>query len=192
METDPWLERWRERIGAQAMTPEILELGCGEGRDTRFLLSAGFDRVTALDISEQALAECRKLPGSPRCLLHDLREPLPFADGTYEVVLASLCLHYFSWDITGAAMQEIWRVLKRGGLLLCRVNSTRDVHYGAAGHAELGHHYYRVGEKQKRFFDRTDIETLFDPSWRRLAVQELEIDRYAKPKTVWEVVLTKG
>ena len=42
-----------------APTANILELGCGEGRDAGFLLSQGFD-VLATDVSEEAVSYCRK------------------------------------------------------------------------------------------------------------------------------------
>ncbi len=37
----------------------ILEIGCGEGRDARFLLDGGFD-LTATDISPEAIRYCRE------------------------------------------------------------------------------------------------------------------------------------
>lgn len=190
MEPDPWLERWTTRIGAQATAPNVLELGCGEGRDTRLLLQAGFRRITALDLSGPAVAQCQTLSDDIRCIQHDLRGPLPLADSSVDVALASLCLHYFSWPDTEAMVLDIRRVLVPGGLLLCRLNSTRDVHYGAAGHPELEPHLYQVNGHPKRFFDRADVDALFDPAWRRIAVQEQQVNRYKQPKTVWEVVLT--
>lgn len=39
---------------------KILELGCGEGRDARFLLNLGF-RVMATDISSEAIAFCKNV-----------------------------------------------------------------------------------------------------------------------------------
>ena len=38
---------------------KILEIGCGEGRDTRFLLKQGYD-ILATDISPEAVAYCRE------------------------------------------------------------------------------------------------------------------------------------
>lgn len=38
---------------------EMLEIGCGEGRDARALLSRGY-RLTATDLSEEAIAYCKR------------------------------------------------------------------------------------------------------------------------------------
>jgi SAM-dependent methyltransferase len=191
MESDPWLERWLPLIAAQATPPRVLELGCGEGRDTLVLLKHGVQDLTALDLSAEAVARCRELPGSPSCMVHDLRRPLPFPDAAYDVVLASLSLHYFRWPQTVAAVEEILRVLVPGGLLLCRVNSTHDIHYGAVGHPELEPHLYQVGDGPKRFFDHTDVQALFGKGWEQVSELETTIHRYSMPKAVWEVVLNK-
>ena len=48
-----------QKYGITKETP-ILEVGCGEGRDALPLLSAGY-RVTATDLSEEAINYCRTL-----------------------------------------------------------------------------------------------------------------------------------
>jgi hypothetical protein len=74
---------------------------------------------------------------------------------------------------------------------LCRLNSTGDVNHGAVGYPEISPHYYQVKERRKRFFDRPAVDALFGPEWRRLSVKEHTIQRFQKPKVVWEVVLEK-
>lgn len=50
----------------------------------------------------------------------DLAQPLPFADDTFDDVIASLVLHYLEdWS---APLAEIRRVLKPGGRLILSVN----------------------------------------------------------------------
>ena len=168
--------------------PAILELGCSSGRDTSVLVRHGFRRITATDLSRDALAACARAVPEATLVCHDLREPLPFADACFDVVVASLCLHYFAWDKTQEIVHEIRRCLVPGGLLLCRLNSTKDVNYGAAGHREIAHHYYDVDGRPKRFFDVQEVEALFGENWERISVEEMTIDRYDMPKTVWEVI----
>ena len=42
-----------------SMKSKILEIGCGEGRDARFLLNGGYN-LLATDVSSEAVAYCRK------------------------------------------------------------------------------------------------------------------------------------
>lgn len=191
MTDERWLDKWKDLIARQSPAPAILELGCGSGRDTRWLAQQGFAGITVTDLSPEALAECACAAPSAHRVCHDLREPLPFADARFDVVIASLCLHYFAWDKTVEIVDGIRRCLAPGGLLLCRVNSTNDVNYGAAGHRAVTHHYYEVNGSLKRFFDKGEIDALFGAGWERIAMHEVSIDRYEKAKVVWEVAVRK-
>ena len=188
--TDQWLRRWLRRIGAPSPAAPILELGCGDGRDTAYLLGKGYS-VIATELTRERLADCaRRAPGAI-LLQHDLQRPLPFADRSLSVVIASLCLHYFEWEQTLAIVADIRRCLAGGGLLLCRLNSSKDVNFGASGYAEIEAGYFQVGARRKRFFDVIAVDALFDTGWKCLSAQEMSIDRYRQPKVVWEVALIK-
>jgi ubiquinone/menaquinone biosynthesis C-methylase UbiE len=103
----------REAVGAVHHLA-ILDLGCGTGRHTVWLVDAGA-RVTALDFSEGMLAEARRKVQSAdvQFVTHDLHQPLPFADGAFDVVVSGLVLEHLS-DL-GAFFAEAHRVLKWGG-----------------------------------------------------------------------------
>lgn len=191
MQGDPWLERRLETMRRLAEDPAILELGCGPGQDTAWLARHGFTRITATDLSTEALAKCALAAPAAHLVCHDLHEPLPFADDSFDVVIASLCLHYFEWDKTEEIVRDIRRCLRPESLLLCRLNSTNDVHYGAVGHKEIAHHYYDVDGDPKRFFDSSEIDALFRAGWNCLFKEESVINRYEKAKAVWEIVLRK-
>ncbi len=184
---DLWLERWLAKMRTFPSGCDLLELGCGPGRDTKFLTERGF-RVVAVDISQDALAACAREVPTAHLLQHDLAQPLPFADRRFCVVLASLSLHYFPWFTTLGILAEVRRCLTLGGLLVSRFNSTNDVNYGARGFRELEPNFYDVAGRNKRFFDVQAVNTLFSSGWRLESAQEQMIARYRVPKVVWEVV----
>jgi SAM-dependent methyltransferase len=186
-DSDGWLDAWRTLIAERAGGRPILELGCGSGRDTGVLAAAGH-RVVAIDRDPTAIAQAKsRLPdGEFHC--QDLRAPFPVPQGGVGVVIASLSLHYFDWPETVALAARIRAALRSGGVLLCRVNSVNDHHHGASGHPALAENFYLVDGAPKRFFDRAAVETLFAGGWRMLALEEKVIDRYARPKAVWEAV----
>lgn len=191
MPTEFWLKEWIDLIASRTLNPAILELGCGSGRDTIFLAQHGFTRLTVTDLSAEALDECTRVVPTVSAVRHDLREPLPFADDCFDVVIASLCLHYFDWKTTQEIVARVRSCMVDDGLLICRVNSTNDVNFGAVGHPEMAPHFYDVDGRKKRFFSRENVDALFGDGWARIATEEKEIDRYEKRKVVWEVVARK-
>jgi SAM-dependent methyltransferase len=195
MNTDTWLLRWLPLIRSAAPSPLVLDLGCGPGWDASFLLEETDCNVTIADISVEAIDDCLKRLPKVRGRVHDLRDPLPFPDQSFDTVIASLCLHYFELDKTKEIVSEIHRCLRSGGYLLCRVNSTRDTNYGALLSAEplgtTGDCYYQSDGVWKRFFDEACTRSLFGSNWRVISIEELSIERYDLPKVVWEAVVQK-
>ncbi len=194
-EADRWMDRWLPQLRGAAGGAPLLELGCDTGGDTAWLLAQGFD-VVATDIAFDPLRQCAVNAPAARLVRHDLAQSLPFADAVFGAVVASLCLHYFDWATTVRAVAEIRRVLRPGGLLLCRVNSTNDVHHGAMQGEELEPHYFRQDAQYaacKRFFDAADLDRLFTRAdWTELSRAELPVRRYDKPKVAWELVLRRA
>jgi SAM-dependent methyltransferase len=186
MRGDPWLGRWLPLIAERAGADPVLELGCGAGRDTATLIDAGLS-VVALDISPALVAEARlRCPGAE---LHcqDLIAPFPVRRAG--AIVASLSLHYFGWDETAALAARIRDTLRPGGVLVCRLNSTKDHHYGASGHTRIKDDFYLVEGEPKRFFDERAVRRLFGKGWTILSLGEFTVDRYEHPKVLWEVVL---
>ncbi|RLL68316.1 class I SAM-dependent methyltransferase [Streptomyces sp. Z26] len=98
----------------------VLDAGCGAGPLAAALRERGA-YVTGVDASAAmaALARRRLGDGVP---LHvaDLRGRLPFADAAFDVVTASLVLHYLEdW---GPPLAELRRVLASGGRLVASVD----------------------------------------------------------------------
>ena len=129
--------------------------------------------------------------GAP-VVCQDLLAPFPAGPGSTGAVVASLSLHYFPWPATQALMDRIRATLRPGGLLLCRLNSTNDHHFGASGHPKLEDSYYLVSGASKRFFDAGSVARLFALGWRTLSTEEQVTGKYGSPKALWEVVLEKA
>jgi SAM-dependent methyltransferase len=184
---DEWLARHADLIARAAPGP-LLELGCGDGRDTRWLV-AHHPFVIATDRTD--LEDCRRRAPEATLVRLDHGKPLPFRPGTFPLVVASLSLHYFDWEQTQRIVADVRDSLVAGGHLLCRLNSIADVRFGARGHPEIARHYYRVKGRPKRFFDAADLGALFAHGWTELLRDERTIDRYGRPKVAWELVLRR-
>ncbi|MEU9478297.1 class I SAM-dependent methyltransferase [Streptomyces sp. NPDC048191] len=98
----------------------ILDAGCGSGPLSAALRDRGAV-VTGIDASPAMLALARRRLGDDVALhLADLGERLPFGDGVFDDVVASLVLHYLEdW---GPTLAEMRRVLRPGGRLIASVD----------------------------------------------------------------------
>jgi len=91
---------------------EVLDLGAGTGKLADAVLAAGHD-VTAVE----PLAEMRDVLAARHDDVHVIEgaaEQLPLADGSFDAVVVGAAFHWFEQD---AALAEIARVLRPGGVL---------------------------------------------------------------------------
>ena len=96
----------------------VLEVGCGDGSFTRRLAEHS-SCVTAVDISASQIERNARAHPEISFVQHDVAQPLPFANETFDVIWCSEVLeHLFA---PGFALREMHRVLAHGGKLLVTV-----------------------------------------------------------------------
>lgn len=188
---DPWLDRWLPLILERAGQAPVLEVGCGQGDDTMTLTRSGLE-VNAFDLSPANVVLAAARAPTARVEQRDVRDPLPARAEPFGVVIASLSLHYFPWSQTTSIVDRIREGLKPGGLLLCRLNSTADRHFGAGSGTPIEDNLYLVNGQPKRFFDLRAVECLFSSGWRRLSLAPMTTRKYLRPKALWEIVLERA
>ncbi|MDX5481945.1 MAG: class I SAM-dependent methyltransferase [Hymenobacteraceae bacterium] len=109
---------------------KLLDAGCGAGRNIQYLMQAGV-RTSGADISEEAIAKVRALAAelaptlSPKNFVAADLDALPFADADFDAVLCSAVLHFARSEAHFRKMvQELWRVLRPGGMFFARFSTT--------------------------------------------------------------------
>jgi SAM-dependent methyltransferase len=114
-----WLSKITEygKIGADSA---VLDIGCGTGR---FPLSMPVARnFCALEPSIEMLRQAVAKDRSKRILwIQGDGQRLPFRDNTFDYVYMTLVIHHI--ENKKACLQEIYRVLKRGGNCVIMTNS---------------------------------------------------------------------
>ena len=107
----------------------VLDAGCGYGRNLVHLLREGCE-VFALDQDADGVDHVRKLSASLQTGLPAENfqvgsiEQMPFPDDFADVVLSNSVLHFARDDRHFRAMlTELWRVVRPGGMLFCRLGS---------------------------------------------------------------------
>lgn len=93
---------------------QILDLCCGSGQTTQFLLKIS-QNVTGLDASPKSLQRARQnVPLAS--YVEAFAEEMPFADNLFDVVHTSVALHEMQPQQLRKIINEVYRVLKPGGV----------------------------------------------------------------------------
>nr|WP_237529679.1 class I SAM-dependent methyltransferase [Streptomyces sp. SID3915] len=155
---------WAANVFRAAGARDVLELGAGHGRDALYFAREGFT-VRATDFSAVGLeqlqesARTQDVDGRVSTAVHDVRDPLPLPDASVDGVFARmlLCMALSTEEIH-AAVREIHRVLRPGGVFVYTVRHTGDAHYGAG--TAHGDDIYEHGGFAVHFFDRALVDDL--------------------------------
>ena len=171
VEPSPYVVRNLARVAESTTGRRLLDLGCGEGRHCLLAARTGF-LPTGVDYEPMAVrraeANARRADLASRIqwLVADIFA-LPFAPGSFDMVLDYGCLHHqkkSDWPRYRAAIT--W-VLKPGGYLLLSVFSTAFRVFGPQKRPwHLAHGAYR------RFFRADDLHQLFRRDFDFLSLEE--------------------
>jgi SAM-dependent methyltransferase len=130
----------------------VVDAGCGYGRNLVWLLREGCE-VYALDASAEAVGHVRALARelAPSLPAENFRvgaiEAMPFGDEMADVVICNSVLHFARDEEHFLAMvEELWRVLKPGGLFFCRLGSRIGMEF-----PHVRGYVYRIGDGSEWF-----------------------------------------
>ena len=183
-----WLDKYKEIIN-KVKGNSAVDLGCGIGQDTKWLIDNGFD-VISCDISNIALEKLKEFIPESKTLQIDMREPLPFKDNSIYLVNADLSIHYFSMKDTIKIFNEINRILTPNGILIGRVNSDKNERYIREETKVIEDNYYYDFEKYFRLFNKEQFDIL-SKNWKIIVLNEDIITRVNKKKVLWEFIFQK-
>lgn len=140
--------------GRFAPPMQVLDAGCGGGRNLVYFLRSGY-AVYGVDQSREAVEHVRSVASAlaPHLPAGNFRaervERMSFADASFDLVISSAVLHFARDEGHWQGMvREMWRVLKRGGIFFARLASS----IGIEGQVEaLGEGRYRLPDGSDRF-----------------------------------------
>ena len=184
---DGWLNKYVTLFKNENV---FLELGCGRAYCSKYLLENGFKNVVASDFSNEVIKIVNKEVPELKTMILDMSTKFPFEDNSINVIIADLSLHYFDLEKTRYIFDEINRVLKDGGYLIARVNSSNDKLHIPSNSEEIEKNYFFDGNIYKKFFERADFDILFK-NFKICNIEEKIMDRYEKVKVLWEFCIKK-
>jgi SAM-dependent methyltransferase len=142
----------------------VVDAGCGYGRNLVYLMRQGCE-IFALDQDAEGVEHVRQLSAAlatglpPQNFQVGAIERMPFPDELADVVLCSSVLHFARDEAHFHAMvSELWRVLKPGGLLFCRLGSRIGMDF-----EEVREHIFLIGDASEWFLvDEEELLTITD------------------------------
>ena len=151
----------------------VLDAGCGYGRNLVHLLREGCE-IFALDGDSDAVEHVRQLSASLATELPAENfqvgkiERMPFPDELADVVICSSVLHFARDDRHFEAMlRELWRVLRPGGMMFCRLGSRIGMNFEASSGQYLcsgdGSEWFLVDEEMLLELTEKMNAVLVDP-----------------------------
>lgn len=171
----------------------ILELGGGQGRDSLFFAANGF-AVHVLDYAHAGIevilgkAAQAGLAARITAAQHDVRRPLPVADGSFDACYSHMlfCMALVTAELD-ALSRDILRALRPGGLCVYTVRNTSDPDFERGIHR--GEALYENQGFIIHFFDRAKVERLAR-GWDLVSVEEFEEGKL--PRRLFRVVMRKA
>jgi SAM-dependent methyltransferase len=169
-----------ERIQGRFRRGQILELGCGPGRDARRFAAAGF-HVLATDYSRIAIERARSHPENSanvqfRCAdaITSLRDT---STGSVSGVYSNALYMFLDDRELDAAFREVRRVLLPGGVHLFSVRSVTDPVAGQG--VQLAPDIWRRTPEAAplRYFRRETLDRLAGTEFERVSA-DLQTDVY--------------
>ncbi len=185
---DNWMEKYSTEI-EKVEYKNAVDLGCGLGQDTKWLLNKGFD-VLSCDISDMALKKLKELLPNSKTMQLDVKEKLPFEDNSIGLINANLSIHYFNMENTIKIFNEIYRVLKPNGLFIGRVNSDKNESYVKDTTKEIEKNFYYDYDRYYRLFNKEQFDILTE-KWNIVILNENITVRLDRKKALWEFILRK-
>ena len=144
---------WREleKLLPDFSGKRVLDLGCGYGWHCAYAAQHGAAAVLGTDLSEKMLATAQAKNGAPQITYRrSAMEDLAFPDGSFDVILSSLALHYVRDFVP--LVERIVRWLTPGGHFVFSVEhpvftayGSQDWYYGPEGeilHFPVDNYYY--------------------------------------------------
>lgn len=118
----PWLRYQNQARYEWAATfakgLHVAEVGCGGGRGTSLLSTAGAAYVDGFDLDASAIANAESTYGSEHLSFHIANaEGIPAEDEIYDLVVSLETIEHVEDD--GAYVHEVARIVKPGGTLIC-------------------------------------------------------------------------
>ncbi len=166
-------------------SPDILDAGCGAGKDSRVFNKLGAN-VTGIDLSKGLIEEARKRNPTVNFEEGDFLN-LRFENTSFDGVWAHASLvHLETVDDTKKALAEFHRVLKDGGVLHLYVKAQLGEKKTEVVKDSLSNH-----ERFFRYYTEDELQKLVNDASFQIIETEMQDDLHGRTDVKWIALFAK-
>jgi SAM-dependent methyltransferase len=171
----------------------MLELGCGQGRDSVFFAKLGCN-IVAIDISENAIKFVERIKYDEnlknlQLVISDIQKPLNFQNLKFDMVYSNLSLQFFDLSKLSNIFSNISDVISPGSFFLFSTKKAGDKYYNFGN--KISDNAFEYKGITRFFFTKSELETLLEKNFTIISFEE---DKHVNPDntvSVWWKILVK-
>jgi len=171
----------------------ILEIGCGQGRDALFFSEKGY-AVETFDISENAINFLNQTKESfnlknLNAIVHDVKQTFPHNGDYFDFVYSNLALQFFDIDTLERIFENIQRVMKDDATILFSTKKKGDKYYDFG--TKINEYAFEHKGITRYFYDKHLLEEVLKKKFEILIFSD---DLHENPNmttSVWWKILLK-
>ena len=172
---------------------DILELGCGQGRDSIFFANLGCN-VIATDISENAIKFVEQIKHEKnlqnlKLFIHDTLLPLNFTNMSFDLVYSNLALQFFNLEQLTNIFSNIKKVMKKNSFLLFSTKKSGDKYFNFG--QQLSQNSFEYRGITRYFYEKNIIEKILKE--QNFTILNFEDEKHTNPdKTIsvwWKILV---
>ena len=172
----------------------ILELGCGQGRDSLFFANFGHN-VIATDISENAINSVKKIKneqniGNLELHLHDSLNPFNFTDLKFELIYSNLALQFFNLKQLSGILSNIKKIMKPNSFFLFSTKKSGDKYFNFGN--KLSENSFEYNGITRFFFNKSELENILKNHFTIISFEDDSHVNSDKTKSVWWKILVRN
>ncbi len=170
----------------------ILELGCGQGRDGVFFAKKNFV-VTATDNSVDAINFVKKYIidqkiSNLQVMIQDLKKEFKFNE-KFDCVYSNLALQFFNEKELMSIFRKITLYLNDKGLLIFSTKKPGDKYHKVG--EKISENAYKIRGMTRYFFDKEIILNLVNQQFKVSVIDEESHENLDKSISSWWYVIAK-
>ena len=187
------LAKYAESILQKNTTNNLLEIGCGQGRDAIHFSQLGYN-VHAFDISTKAIKFVEEIKTSLRLtnlnlVVHDIEKPFSYPKDNFEFIYSNLALQFFNIDQLQNIFTNIADVMKNDSIFLFSTKKKGDKYYKLGN--KINENAFEYSGITRHFFEKSTLKNILRNRFEILEFTEDSDNNLDSSVSVWWKILVQ-